>query len=118
MKIVLILMIISTSAFSMTKEDAKSLYDLNKQVMNKKEIQADYAVCIWQNELAELASEVPYFCSRRKSAVDDTSIGDKVVNNTLAQANQMNKYEDMMTKKEFELEMNKAINRMQRNYGL
>lgn len=115
----LILMMISTSALAMSKEEAKSLYDLNKKVMNVKEIQTNYDVCVWQNELADIAQEDKDECIKgRNHTVDDTSKGDQLVVNTLKKADQMNEYQEMMTRKEFEVEMNRVVLRMQRSYGL
>jgi hypothetical protein len=106
------------AAEKMSKEEASYLYNLNKEVMSQKEIQMSPDTCQWQNELAEVAELEKYDCIERRShVVDDTSKGDKLVKNTLYEANKMQRVQHYMNQKEFEQEITQSVNRMLDEYG-
>lgn len=87
MKYIFLVLFISFNSYA--NEDHKSageIYEINKEVMNKKEIQMNPEICKWQNELAEIANKEKYDCIEQRVHLNDTSKGEKMVNDTLKEA--------------------------------
>lgn len=87
MKFLFLILFISLNSYA--NEDYKSaseIYEINKEVMNKKEIQMNPEICKWQNELAEVSNKEKYDCIEHRFHLNDTVRGEKIVNETLREA--------------------------------
>ena len=107
----------SLNLMAMDKESAREMYELNKNTFHSKELLNDPNLCEFQNELATILGEELLPCSKRRSSRDDTSKGDKLVTNTINEANKMEVYQkqfDELSKEEFDMVIDDALKRMKK----